>query len=187
VARRDLARVAEFRWPMPAPPEREPDGLDDDALMRFNAYYNPSGLSGAGVVNTEAWRTAEHPSTNMHATARGVARLYEALAAGGRVGGVDVVDRDVLEEATREVASGPDVVLERPSRFGLGFQLTMPERPIGRSARGFGHFGAGGSVGFCDPGHRLAFAYVTSDMGPRWQNPRNRGLADAVWRSLDRP
>ena len=60
--------------------------------MRHNAYWNPSGLSGAGVVNTEAWRRAELPSTNRHASARGVATGYAALAAGGTLDGVQVVD-----------------------------------------------------------------------------------------------
>jgi CubicO group peptidase (beta-lactamase class C family) len=60
----------------------------------------------------------------------------------------------------------------------------MPERPIGRSPHGFGHFGAGGSLGFCDPDEGVAFGYVTSDMGPRWQNPRNRALTEAVFASL---
>jgi CubicO group peptidase (beta-lactamase class C family) len=180
----DLDRVAAFRWPMAPPPEADPEGLEGLALMRYNTYWNPSGLSGAGVVNTEAWRTAEHPSTNAHATARGVARLYASLVAGGRLDGYEVVDRAVLDAATTEASSGEDLVLERPSRFGLGFQLTMPERPIGRSPRGFGHFGAGGALGFCDPDAGVAFGYVTSDMGPRWQNPRNRALVEAVFASL---
>ena len=184
LAARDLPRVAEFRWALPSPPEATPEGLGELELMRYNTYWNPSGLSGAGVVNTEAWRTAEHPSTNAHATARGVARLYEALVQGGRFRGYELVERDALREATAEAAVGEDLVLERPSRFGLGFQLTMPERPIGVSPRGFGHFGAGGSLGFCDPDGDLAFAYVTSDMGPRWQNPRNRALTEAVFSSL---
>ncbi|HEY8080799.1 MAG TPA: serine hydrolase domain-containing protein [Acidimicrobiales bacterium] len=180
----DLDRVAEFRWDFPAPPETEPDDLEGLVLMRYNTYWNPSGLSGAGVVNTEAWRRAEHPSTNTHATARGVARLYDALVRGGTVDGYDLVDPGALAEATSEASVGDDLVLERPSRFGLGFQLPLPDRPIGRSPRGFGHFGAGGSLGFCDPDARLAFGYVTSDMGPRWQNPRNRGLAEAVYASI---
>ncbi|HEY8081282.1 MAG TPA: serine hydrolase domain-containing protein, partial [Acidimicrobiales bacterium] len=79
----DLDRVAEFRWDFPAPAEAEPDDLEGLVLMRYNTYWNPSGLSGAGVVNTEAWRRAEHPSTNAHGTARGVARLYDALVRGG--------------------------------------------------------------------------------------------------------
>jgi CubicO group peptidase (beta-lactamase class C family) len=78
-------------------------------------------------------------------------------------------------------------VLHRPSRFGLGFQLTQPERPIGpdpeRQAT-FGHFGAGGSLGFCDPDAGLAFGYVMNQMGPRWQNPRTRALIDAAYECL---
>jgi CubicO group peptidase (beta-lactamase class C family) len=181
---RDLARAAEFRWAFSAPPEAEPEDLDDLALMRYNTYWNPSGLSGAGVVNTEAWRRAEHPSTNAHATAGGVARLYDALVRGGRIDGYELVGTDALREATTESSCGDDLVLERPSRFGLGFQLPLPDRPIGRSPSGFGHFGAGGSLGFCDPADALAFGYVTGDMGPRWQNPRNRGLTAAVYASL---
>ena len=118
------------------------------ALQRV---LEPVGLSGAGVVNTRSWRLAQHPSTNAHATARGVARLYDALVRGQGADGRALAARDALVEATSEAAVGEDLVLERPSRFGLGFQLTMPERPIGRSALGYGHFGAGGSVGFCDP------------------------------------
>jgi CubicO group peptidase (beta-lactamase class C family) len=57
-------------------------------------------------------------------------------------------------------ASSEDFVLRRPTRFGLGFQLTMPERPLGPSPRAFGHFGAGGSLGFADPDARVAFGYA---------------------------
>ena len=181
---RELRRVAEFRWEMDPPPEAEPEGLDELALMRFNTYFNPSGLSGAGVVNTEAWRRAEVPSTNAHGSARGVARLFQALASVGRRDDLGVCDAGVLRVATQEASVGDDVVLERPSRFGLGFQLPQPQRPFGRSPRAFGHFGAGGSLGFCDPDDDLAFAYVTSDMGPRWLNPRNRALLDALGSSL---
>src|SRR5437870_4360877 len=54
------------------------------------------------------------------------------------------------------MAPKADVVLQRPTRFGLGCQLTMPERPLGPHPRVFGHFGAGGSLGFADPDTRLA-------------------------------
>ena len=114
-----------------------------------------------------------------------IARLYDALSRGGRLDDYELVSSEALDEACTESVFGDDLVLGRPSRFGLGFQLTQPERPLGRTGAGFGHFGAGGSVGFCDPSESLAFAYVTSDMGPRWQNPRNRGLIEAVLASLD--
>jgi CubicO group peptidase (beta-lactamase class C family) len=98
--------------------------------------------------------------------------------------GVRLLSRQTIDEATAEASSGEDFVLGRPSRFGLGFQLTQPERPLGPSARSFGHFGAGGSLGFADPDAALAFGYAMNRSGPRWQNPRNRALIDAVYESL---
>ena len=177
-------RVATFIWPGPPPAEHEPPGLDSAQLMEHNAYYNPGGLSGAGVINSRAWRAAEVPSANAHGTARGVARVYAALAAGGSLDGVTIVGGTALAAAATEQVYGPDLVLHRPSRFGLGFQLTHPERPLGPGQAAFGHFGAGGSLGFCDPDSGLAFGYVMNQMGPRWQNPRTRALIDAVYQCL---
>ncbi|RJL27135.1 serine hydrolase domain-containing protein [Bailinhaonella thermotolerans] len=177
-------RVADFAWPGPPPPEDDPAGLDGDRLMEYNAYFNPGGLSGAGVINSASWRTAELPSTNAHASARGVARVYAALAAGGGLDGVRVVGARALAEATAERSAGRDRVLRRPSRFGSGFQLTQPERPLGPNLGAFGHYGAGGSLGFCDPAAGVAFGYVTNQLGPRWQNPRNRALVEALYACL---
>jgi CubicO group peptidase (beta-lactamase class C family) len=174
-------RVAEFIWPERLLPEPGSPGVSNDQLMERNAYANPRALSGAGVVNTREWRAAEVPSANAHATARGVARVYEALAAGGVAGGVRVVDDEALQAAIVEQVYGEDLILHRRSRFGLGFQLTQAERPLGPNPRSYGHFGAGGSLGFCDPDAGVAFGYVQNQMGPRWQNPRNRALIDALY------
>lgn len=95
-----------------------------------------------------------------------------------------ILSREMLAEATRVHSAGTDLVSQRPISFALGFQVTQPERPLGPNPRTFGHFGAGGSLGFCDPDADLAFGYVTNDMGPRWQNPRNSGLINAVYESL---
>jgi CubicO group peptidase (beta-lactamase class C family) len=100
------------------------------------------------------------------------------------VDGVRVIDPGALAEAVTQQVNGEDLVLRRPSRFGLGFQLTQPERPFGPGLGGFGHFGAGGSIGFCNPDAGVAFGYVTSQMGPRWQNPRNRALINAIFACL---
>jgi CubicO group peptidase (beta-lactamase class C family) len=178
---REHDRVAEFLWP--AVPHSE--GMPDAAQrMRFNAYWNPPGISGAGWVNRPDWRCAEIPSTNGHGTARGVARIYAALANGGAIDGVAILARETLAAATVEHSCGHDLINDRPSRFGLGFQLTQAGRPLGPNQGAFGHFGAGGSLGFCDPQSGVAFGYVTNDMGPRWQNPRNKALIDAVYASL---
>lgn len=176
-------RCAEFLWP-PILPERPPGELPDDVLMKWNTYWNPPGISGAGWVNSPEWRAAEIPSTNGHGTARGIARVYAALANGGAIDGVEILSGAMLAAATEEQSFGPDRILERESRFALGFQLPQAERRLGPNDEAFGHFGAGGSLGFCDPKARVAFAYVTNDMGPRWQNPRNRALIEAVYASL---
>jgi CubicO group peptidase (beta-lactamase class C family) len=184
LAASEHGRVAEFSWPGEVRQEQEPAGRSDDELMRYNAYFNPAGLSGSGVVNTASWRSAEVPSANGHGSARGIARVYAALAAGDIADGAPVVDPGALADAISEQVYGPDLVLHRPSRFGLGFQLTAPERPMGHGQSGFGHFGAGGSLGCCDPEAGVAIGYVTGQMGPRWQNPRNRAVLDAIYASL---
>jgi CubicO group peptidase (beta-lactamase class C family) len=86
--------------------------------------------------------------------------------------------------ATAEQVYAEDVVLERPTRFGLGFQLTMPERPLGPSPRAFGHFGAGGSLGFADPDARVAFGYAMNRGRAGWQHRHVRHLIDLVYAAL---
>jgi CubicO group peptidase (beta-lactamase class C family) len=146
--------------------------------MQLNAYLNPPGISGLGTVNTQQWREAEIPSTNGHATARGIAGVYAALMAG------EILDPVMLATATSEHVNGPDLVLGRDQRFGLGFQLPLPERPLGRSGNAYGHYGVGGAIGFADPDARLAFAYAPNRGGPRWQNPRTSALVDAAYDAL---
>lgn len=173
------ARVAEFIWPAANLEPSQPGGAEEETLMRRNAYSNPPGISGGlGWINTPAWRRAEIPSTNGHGSALGVARIYARLASGG------YLSRALLAEATREASNGEDRVLGRPSRFGLGFQLTQAERPIGPNPRVFGHFGAGGALGFADPDAGVAFGYVCNQMGPRWRNPKNQALIDALYGAL---
>ncbi len=154
-----------------------------DGRLYERAYMNPPGATGIGTVNTAAWQDAELPSANLHTNARSVARVYDALVGGAPA----LVDREVLRQATAQSAGGPDLVLGRPSCFGLGFQLTQPERPLGPNEGSFGHFGAGGSLGFADPRAGVAFGYVMNHGGPQWQDPRNRALIDAVYAALDAP
>jgi len=177
----ELSRIAEFIGMdrvAPSAPDGGPGTMTDDRLMERQAYFNPPEFSGAGAVNTEQWRRAELPSTNGHASARGIARIFEALV------GSELVAPAVLAEAVTEQVYGQDLILHRPSRFGIGFQLTQAERQLGPDPGSYGHFGAGGSLGFCDPVAKLAFGYAINTMGPRWQNPRNRALIDACYECL---
>jgi CubicO group peptidase (beta-lactamase class C family) len=179
--------------PQPPSPERDelvralsvdPATLTGLPRMRFNTYRNPPEISGIDVVNTRRWRAAESPSTNGHGNARAVARLYSALAGDGTLGGVHVLSPEMIARASAEEAYGEDMILQRPTRFGLGFQLTQPERPLGPGPRAFGHFGAGGSLGFADPDARVAFGYAMNQGRAGWQHKHVRNLIDLVYASL---
>ena len=176
----ERGRCAEYAFDAVVPTPSALGSASGWGPLRRLAYLNPPGATGIGTVNTAAWRDAELPSANLHADARSVARFYAGLMGHTR----SPIDSAVCAEATREASAGEDLVLARPSRFGLGFQLTQPERPFGRGPSGFGHFGAGGSVGFADPDAGVAFAYVMNRGGPQWQDPRNRALIDALYDSL---
>lgn len=156
----------------------------DEQRMIALGYANPPGYSSIGVVNTREWRGSEVPSTNLHATARGVARVYSALAAGGSIDGITVLDADVLVEATSPQSEGWCPVLEREATFGLGFQPTRPDRPFGPNEGSFGHYGTGGAVGFADPAAQVAFGYVMNAVKRRGQIPHNQALIDALYTCL---
>ena len=152
--------------------------------MRAGAYANPPNVSGQGIINTREWRAAEVPSANGHGNARAVARLYAALAGDGDLDGVHILSPATIEMAIAEQVYGEDIVLQRPTRFGLGFQLTMPERRLGPGPRSFGHFGAGGSLGFGDPDAHVAFAYAMNQGRTGWQHKHVRHLIDLVYEAL---
>ena len=173
-------RCAEVVWALAGPPPTvDVDAHTGDELMVLLSYVNPPGYSSMGVVNTPEWRSAQVPSTNTHATAAGVARIYDALLESGRL-----LSPGLLAEATSVQSSGWCPVLGEEVAFGLGFTPTSARRPFGPHPTAFGHFGTGGAVGFADPGNGVAFGYVMNHVIPRWQSSRNRTLIDALYRCL---
>lgn len=124
------------------------------------AFTNPPGRRG--FMNSEAFRAAELPAMNGHATARALADLYGALATGDDT----LCPGEILREATRVHSEGIDRVLLQPSCFGLGFMRSRPELPVGLDDGCFGHAGAGGSLAFADPGSGLGFCFLMNRMRP---------------------
>jgi len=171
-------RVADLVWHT-APARSAPDsGAGDAEILQHRAYANPPGFSGVGWVNGPLWRGAEMPSTNMHASARGIARVFAGLCSD------ELASPSVLDEATQEISDGTDAVLGRRTRFGRGFQLPLAERRFGPNDEAFGHYGAGGALGFCDPVAGVAFGYTMNQMGTGWQNERNTALVTALYSCL---
>ena len=159
--------------------------------LTSKAFMNPPGLLTARQVNARALHAAEVPAANGIATARGLAGMYTALACGGRIGAVELVDRDTLQAMATVESEGDDRVLLIPTRFASGFMKSIDNGRQGDSAvlgpnpAAFGHAGAGGSIGMADPTARVAIGYVMNQLGAGvLLNARGQGLIDAVYASL---
>ena len=154
----------------------------DELPLVALAFVNPAG---SGDHNSASHRRAEIPAINGHGSAASLARVYGALACGGALDGVRILEPASVERARSEQAAGHDPLLDVPLRMGLGYWLAQPGVPshaFGPGADAFGHPGAGGSVGFADPGARLGFGYVTNRMGSEIAiDPRARALIDAAY------
>ena len=98
---------------------------------------------------------AEIPAANGVATARGLARMYGAIANGGRIDGTQFLSAEVTAGLTGRRSLRLDGNLAIPLSFHLGYhRLPLDVIP------GFGHVGLGGSLGWADPGSGLAFGFV---------------------------
>ncbi len=169
-----------------SPPPEFMDGMEfDPESPLILAFANPAGL---GDHNDPRFRRAEVPGINGHAGAHALARVYGALACGGELDGQRLLSPEAITLATREQVNGPDGLMGSNTRFGLGFMLSRdtPESTFGSSA-GFGHAGAGGSLGFADPKHRLGFGYVPNRLGPSSMEFGERAVAlvEAVYSELE--
>jgi CubicO group peptidase (beta-lactamase class C family) len=97
----------------------------------------------------------EIPAANGVATARGLARMYGAIANGGRIDGSQFLSPEVAAGLTGRRSLRPDGNLVIPLAFHLGYhRLPFDAIP------GFGHVGLGGSLGWADPDSGLAFGFV---------------------------
>lgn len=173
-----LTNVATLMWHKDAQHTSTSDTTPPDNMHRL-AYSNPQNFSGVGAVNTTTWRKSVHPSTNLQTTARAVACAYESVRS-DTLG----IQSAVLQQATTTVSRGIDAVLGSETHFGVGFQLPTATRRFGPHDESFGHYGAGGSLGFCDPVSQVCVGYVMNQMGRGWQNGRNRSLIDSIYTCL---
>jgi CubicO group peptidase (beta-lactamase class C family) len=98
---------------------------------------------------------AEIPAANGVATARGLAKMYGAIANGGSIDGARFLSPEITGALTGEPDLRPDRNIMVPLAFNLGYHSL----PFG-VMRGFGHVGLGGSLGWADPSSGLAIGYV---------------------------
>jgi len=152
-------------------------------LASTYAAFLPRGVARLDFNSPEALR-ARVPAANGVFTARSLARLYAALAAGGTLGGVRLMSPDRVLQIARVQRQGLDRVLTIPMQWRLGYHrvLTMGARTLGA----FGHYGMGGSGAFADPRRNLAVGFTVNVMGGRsLGTTRTMRIAEAAVRSAD--
>ncbi|MBI2704690.1 MAG: beta-lactamase family protein [Actinobacteria bacterium] len=101
---------------------------------------------------------ASVPAANGFFTARSLARMYAMIAGQGEIDGVRVLSPDTVEQMGRIRVWRRDLVLVVPMKWRLGYHQVATTR--GRVGEAFGHFGFGGSGGWCDPTRDIAMAMV---------------------------
>ncbi|MCP5056078.1 MAG: beta-lactamase family protein [bacterium] len=143
-----------------------------------------------GLVNSDVFRKAVFPSGNGHGNARSIARIYAALAGCGEIDGVRLLSPELIDELRKPAWEGTCDLTLRQFRYGLGFFLSSyPDPEAGMhftpNPRSFGHLGAGGAIGFCDPEADLSFSYSPNFMcAGAGVGDRCEALVDATLRCV---
>ncbi len=156
-------------------PEAMPDILrqyTENVLAFARDSSTPAGISclardGVGALdripelfNNAPGRMTPMGASNLAGSASAVARIFAAIAE------PDVlVSQASVEHFSTVRNEEPDVVLMFPIARALGYwrnrSLGRPQA-MGPNEETFGHTGAGGQLGFCDPKARVGAAFVRS-------------------------
>ncbi|MFJ2608684.1 serine hydrolase domain-containing protein [Streptomyces sp. NPDC087425] len=188
--RRDRVSRMVYRRPdvdlTTVPAESVPEELREQVA----AWRDPESFSNRAYTVTDPAeidfdspevQAAELPASNGIGTAHALARMYAALIS--EVDGTRLLAPETLESATKEQAGGKDQVMLIPSRFSSGYMLPTDSNPMA-GPHSFGHTGRGGSLGFADPHHGIAFGYVMNNVIGGADDMRAHALVEAVRRSL---
>ena len=175
-AEEDWQRIAPV-----VPPPRVP--IDVEALPPpARKAFNGPPLE-ASVANTPGWRRADLGAVNGHGNAVSLARILSVIALGGTAHGIRLLSSTTIDRIFDEQASGQDLVLGIPLRWGIGFGLpqldTLPYIPDERICFWGGW---GGSMIIMDPERRMTISYMMNKMNFGIIGSDNAGLyCDAIY------
>lgn len=147
-----------------------PEGeVTEDAIQGFNRpEVLEAGVPGGGGVMS----------------AGDLALFYQALLTGCAPDGSRIWKEEMLRDARR--IRNPEFLepwFRKPANRGLGIVIAGGEERVyigfGRtgSARIFGHGGAGGQIGWCDPDSGISLAYCTNGFDRNVLRQARRGVA----------
>jgi CubicO group peptidase (beta-lactamase class C family) len=146
-------------------------------------------LSAKGIarmnMNSAAVREAVMPSMNGMFTARSLAKVYAALANGGRWEDTRLLSSGTMARATQLQIKTRDRVVPVRMHWRLGYHGVFNRH--GKLKQAFGHFGFGGSGAWGDPGRGLGVAMtLNSGVGTPFGDWRIVKLSDVITDCADR-
>ncbi len=158
-------------------------GMVGIQLAEFDSALNP--FNEPFDWNDETTVQAIIPAANGQFTARSLARMYAMMAGGGELDGVRLMSEERVREIAQVQSRSRDRVLFIPMHWRMGYHRVFT---LGRSAPyAFGHYGYGGSGGFCDPSRNLAVALtLNSGAGTPMGNSNMPLIARAALRAVER-
>lgn len=153
-------------------PRINPAGLDWEFSASVLSKVGPMrGLAEAAMpdgfdelVRDPAVHDAVMPGWNGVFTARSLARMYGAIAAGGTIDGRCFLKPETIAAMDAVRVRSRDYVLGVPMAWRLGYHqpvFASMERPRGA----LGHYGVGGSGAFADLDTGLSLAFTTNRLG----------------------
>lgn len=120
----------------------------------LGAMYVP-GITSL-IQDDTPFLDSEIPSVNAVVTARGLARMYGALANDGHIDEKQYLSTELASGLLGRISLRPDLNLIFPMSFHLGYHGS----PVPGLLRGYGHAGLGGTIGWADPATKSSFAFV---------------------------
>ncbi len=162
--------------------------LGKTTSLTAGAFDSPSGLTAIGDINKIGIQRLGIPSLGGFGSACGLAKMYAIIANKGKWWSRTVFSKRVLKWMAAIQCDGDDMVLKMPTSFTNGFMADPIARihkireTFGPEKGAFGHPGAGGVHGFCDPENGISFAYVMNQMEPGvLPNQKSMRLVEALY------
>jgi CubicO group peptidase (beta-lactamase class C family) len=167
------------------PPEGALPVSNNHDSPSYKTFMNPR--LDARFAHTAAWRRAEIPAANGHGNARSAVLAQAAVSHGGEFNGVKLLSPKTIDRIFEEQATGKDIVLGIPLRFGIGYGLPSAAVPfISNPDQRICFWGGwGGSLVINDLDNELTFAYMMNKMGEGTVgDARGAALIAAMYRAL---
>ncbi|MEP6871643.1 MAG: serine hydrolase domain-containing protein [Anaerolineaceae bacterium] len=154
------------------PPRSDPSAPNPLSMLpKDHDFFKamPQDSDSAIDANAMNVRKACVPAWNGHFTARALARMYGALANGGRVDGARLVSKERIAKMSAIQTEQADRVIFMPIPKSIGFfnggVWAMGKPGVNGPRRtSFGHSGLGGSTAFADPEVGLSVAVTLNKM-----------------------